>query len=175
MAARRSVGDAYPGAWRGADPAHRLSNRHDHGQLRGPQTGQDLGWHPGAHPLRAHHPLRGQTGHGDPVFPQWPVFRKVLLIEYPRKGVWTLAFQTGEPEGEIRDKAGDVVTVFVPTTPNPTSGFVIIVPRNEVIEMDMPVEEGLKLIMSLGVVGSGNHSKKMPVNKDELPAESPAG
>lgn len=86
--------------------------------------------------------------------PNGQSFRKVLLIEYPRKGVWTLAFQTGEPQGEIRDKAGcDVVTVFVPTTPNPTSGFVIIVPREEAIEMDMPVEEGLKLIMSLGVVG----------------------
>ena len=86
--------------------------------------------------------------------PNGQSFRKVLLIEYPRKGVWTLAFQTGEPQGEIRDKAGcDVVTVFVPTTPNPTSGFVIIVPRGEAIEMDMPVEEGLKLIMSLGVVG----------------------
>jgi uncharacterized membrane protein len=87
--------------------------------------------------------------------PNGQSFRKVLLIEYPRKGVWTLAFQTGEPQGEIRDKAGcDVVTVFVPTTPNPTSGFVIIVPRGEAIEMDMPVEEGLKLIMSLGVVGA---------------------
>jgi uncharacterized membrane protein len=101
-------------------------------------------------------------------------FRKVLLIEYPRKGVWTLAFQTGEPEGEIRDKAGsEVVTVFVPTTPNPTSGFVIIVPKDEMIEMDMPVEEGLKLIMSLGVVGPAS-AKVASVNKDELSAESPA-
>jgi uncharacterized membrane protein len=80
-------------------------------------------------------------------------FRKVLLIEYPRKGVWTLAFQTGELEGEIQDKTGkQVVTVFVPTTPNPTSGFVILVPKGEIIELDMSVEEGLKLIMSLGVV-----------------------
>ncbi len=80
-------------------------------------------------------------------------FRKVLLIEYPRKGVWTLAFQTGELEGEIQDKTGkQVVTVFVPTTPNPTSGFVILVPKDEIIELDMSVEEGLKLIMSLGVV-----------------------
>ncbi len=95
-------------------------------------------------------------------------FRKVLLIEYPRKGVWTLAFQTGEPEGEIRDKAGcDVVTVFVPTTPNPTSGFVIIVPRSEVIEMDMPVEEGLKIIMSLGVVG---HNTTAAGTGDQNPA-----
>lgn len=101
--------------------------------------------------------------------PNGQSFRKVLLIEYPRKGVWTLAFQTGEPLGEIRDKAGcDVVTVFVPTTPNPTSGFVIIVPRGEAIEMDMPVEEGLKLIMSLGVVGapSGASGKTELGNKE---------
>ena len=88
-------------------------------------------------------------------------FRKVMLIEYPRKGVWTLAFQTGEVTGEIRDKAGvPVVTVFVPTTPNPTSGFVIIVPKQELIELDMPVEEGLKLIMSLGVVSSNGKELK---------------
>jgi len=106
--------------------------------------------------------------------PNGQSFRKVLLIEYPRKGVWTLAFQTGEPQGEIRDKAGsDVVTVFVPTTPNPTSGFVIIVPKDEMIEMDMPVEEGLKLIMSLGVVGPAN-SKSIPAKKDDLASETPA-
>jgi len=83
-------------------------------------------------------------------------FRKVLLIEYPRKGVWTIAFQTGELSGEIPERIErDAVTVFVPTTPNPTSGFVIVVPREELIELDMSVEEGLKLIMSLGVVTPG--------------------
>jgi uncharacterized membrane protein len=103
--------------------------------------------------------------------PNGQSFRKVLLIEYPRKGVWTLAFQTGEPRGEIRDKAGcDVVTVFVPTTPNPTSGFVIIVPREEVIEMVMPVEEGLKLIMSLGVVGP-NQKSSVTTDQSIKPAE----
>jgi uncharacterized membrane protein len=95
-------------------------------------------------------------------------FRKVMLIEYPRKGVWTLAFQTGEVAGEIRDKAGvPVVTVFVPTTPNPTSGFVIIVPKEELIELDMPVEEGLKLIMSLGVVSSNGESVKLSEEQAE--------
>jgi len=95
-------------------------------------------------------------------------FRKVMLIEYPRKGVWTLAFQTGEVTGEIRDKAGvPVVTVFVPTTPNPTSGFVIIVPKQELIELDMPVEEGLKLIMSLGVVSSNGESVKLSEEQAE--------
>jgi uncharacterized membrane protein len=95
-------------------------------------------------------------------------FRKVMLIEYPRKGVWTLAFQTGEVAGEIRDKTGvPVVTVFVPTTPNPTSGFVIIVPKEELIELDMPVEEGLKLIMSLGVVSSNGEAVKLSEEQAE--------
>ncbi len=83
-------------------------------------------------------------------------FRKVLLIEYPRKGVWTIAFQTGELAGEIPERIErEAVTVFVPTTPNPTSGFVIVVPREELIELDMSIEDGLKLIMSLGVVTPG--------------------
>ena len=80
-------------------------------------------------------------------------FRKVLLVEYPRKGVWTLAFQTSEPVGEVQERTSkDVVTVFVPTTPNPTSGFIVLIPRDEVIEMDMKVEDALRMIISLGVV-----------------------
>jgi uncharacterized membrane protein len=80
-------------------------------------------------------------------------FRKVLLVEYPRKGVWSLAFMTSSDLGEVQAKtAGDVVSVFIPTTPNPTSGFVLMVQRSEVIEMDMTVEEGLKMIISMGVV-----------------------
>lgn len=80
-------------------------------------------------------------------------FRKVLLIEYPRKGVWSLAFMTSSDLGEVQEKtATDVVSVFIPTTPNPTSGFVLMVQRSEVIEMDMTVEEGLKMIISMGVV-----------------------
>jgi uncharacterized membrane protein len=80
-------------------------------------------------------------------------FRKVLLVEYPRKGLWTLAFLTGSGVGEVQDRTEkEVVTVFVPTTPNPTSGFVILVPREDIIELDMSVEDGLKMIMSLGVI-----------------------
>jgi uncharacterized membrane protein len=80
-------------------------------------------------------------------------FRKVLMIEYPRRGLYTLAFQTGVGVGEVQDKTEqELITVFVPTTPNPTSGFVILVPRDEVLELDMSVEDGLKMIMSLGVV-----------------------
>lgn len=80
-------------------------------------------------------------------------FRKVLMIEYPRKGLFTLAFQTGRTVGEVQAKTGDeVLTVFVPTTPNPTSGFILMVPRKDVVELDMSVDEGLKMIISLGVV-----------------------
>ncbi len=80
-------------------------------------------------------------------------FRKVLLIEYPRKGIWTLAFQTSTGIGEVQHKtSSEVITVFVPTTPNPTSGFIILVPRAEVVELEMSVEDGLKFVMSLGVV-----------------------
>lgn len=85
-------------------------------------------------------------------------FRQVLMIEYPRKGIWTVAFQTGHPIGEVQRKTEkDVVTVFVPTTPNPTSGFIVLVPRDEIIPLDMSVEEGLRLIISLGVVTPESH------------------
>lgn len=80
-------------------------------------------------------------------------FRKVLLIEYPRQGVWTLAFQTGSDSGEAQYRtANDVINVFVPTTPNPTSGFFLMVPREDVIEMEMSVDDGLKMIISAGMV-----------------------
>ena len=80
-------------------------------------------------------------------------FKKVLLIEYPRKGLYSLAFQTSSELGEVQGRTGeDVVCTFVPTTPNPTSGFIIIVTRKDVIELDMEVDEALKMIISLGVV-----------------------
>ncbi len=80
-------------------------------------------------------------------------FRKVLLIEYPRKGLYTLAFQTGSSAGEVQAKTGEeVTTVFVPTTPNPTSGFIILVPTKDVIELEMNVDEALKMVISLGMV-----------------------
>ena len=80
-------------------------------------------------------------------------FKKVLLVEYPRKGIYSLTFQTATEIGEVQGRTGDdVICCFVPTTPNPTSGFIIIVPKSEVIELDMTVDEAAKLIMSLGVV-----------------------
>ena len=80
-------------------------------------------------------------------------FNKVLLIEYPRNGVYSLAFQTSSNLGEVQSRTGEeVVCTFVPTTPNPTSGYIIIVPTKDVIELDMEVDEALKMIISLGVV-----------------------
>lgn len=89
-------------------------------------------------------------------------FRKVLLVEYPRKGVWSLAFMTSSDLGEVQEKTvEDVVSVFIPTTPNPTSGFVLMVQKSEIIEMDMTVEEGLKMIISMGVVVPKNYKDKL--------------
>jgi uncharacterized membrane protein len=80
-------------------------------------------------------------------------FKKALLIEYPRKGLWTIAFQTGQYQGEIAEKIGqEMVNIYVPTTPNPTSGFFIMLPKSDVIELDMSVDEAFKLIISTGVV-----------------------
>ncbi len=81
-------------------------------------------------------------------------FRSVVLIEYPRKGIWTLAFLTGEQgTRESEDKIGSRVShIFVPTTPNPTSGFFLMVPTDDVLILEMSVDEGLKMIISAGVV-----------------------
>jgi len=80
-------------------------------------------------------------------------FKQVLLVEYPRKGVYSLCFQTSTELQEIQGRTDeDVICVFVPTTPNPTSGFIIMVPRADVIELEMDVEEALKMVVSLGVV-----------------------
>jgi uncharacterized membrane protein len=80
-------------------------------------------------------------------------FRKVLLIEYPRKGIWSLCFQTASALDEVQARtAKEVVCVFVPTTPNPTSGFIMLVAKDEIIELDMTVDEALRMVISLGVV-----------------------
>jgi uncharacterized membrane protein len=94
-------------------------------------------------------------------------FRQPIMIEYPRKGVWSIAFITGEPIGEVQEKTAEtVLTCFVPTTPNPTSGFIVLVPRNEVIWLEMTVEEAMRMIISLGVV-TPEGVKKKPVTAAE--------
>ena len=80
-------------------------------------------------------------------------FRKAVLIEYPRAGCWTIAFLTGVPGGDVANYLqGDYVSVYVPTTPNPTSGFFLMLPKAEAIELDMSVDAALKYIVSMGVV-----------------------
>jgi uncharacterized membrane protein len=92
-------------------------------------------------------------------------FRQALLVQYPREGSWTIAFLTGKPGGDAANHLGnDFVSVYVPTTPNPTSGFFLMMPKADVIELEMSVDEALKYIISMGVVAP-------PLRK---PAEKPA-
>lgn len=80
-------------------------------------------------------------------------FREVVMLEYPRKGMWTLAFVTGEGIRQAREQTGeDMISVYVPTTPNPTSGFFLMVPQDDVVKLDVTVDDGLKLILSTGVL-----------------------
>jgi len=80
-------------------------------------------------------------------------FRKALLVQYPHQGSWTIAFLTGQPGGDVVNHLqGEYWSVYVPTTPNPTSGFFLMMPKSEVIVLDMSVDEALKYIISMGVV-----------------------
>lgn len=86
-------------------------------------------------------------------------FRKALLVQYPREGSWTIAFLTGKPGGDPANHLkGEYVSVYVPTTPNPTSGFFLMMPRQDVVELDMSVDEALKYIISMGVVAPPTRS-----------------
>jgi uncharacterized membrane protein len=92
--------------------------------------------------------------------PNGNAFRKALLVQYPRQGSWTVAFLTGRPGGDIpRHLHGEYVSVYVPTTPNPTSGFFLMMPAQDVVELDMTVDEALKYIISMGVVAPPPHPR----------------
>lgn len=101
-------------------------------------------------------------------------FKNVLLIQYPRKGLYSLAFQTSTELGEVQGRTGEeVVCCFVPTTPNPTSGFIIIVPKKDITVLDMEVDEALKMIISLGVViptWSEEQTAELPFDLPDEPA-----
>ena len=85
--------------------------------------------------------------------PGGQAFRKALLVQYPRHGSWTIAFMTGQPGGDVATHlTDDYVSVYVPTTPNPTSGFFLMMPRADTIELDMSVDDALKYVISMGVV-----------------------
>jgi len=89
-------------------------------------------------------------------------FREVVMVEYPRKGLWSLAFVTGDGLPAAKDKTdGDLINIFVPTTPNPTSGFFLMVSEKEVVHLDLPVEDGLKLILSAGVILPQTSAEKL--------------
>jgi uncharacterized membrane protein len=101
-------------------------------------------------------------------------FKKVLLIEYPRKGVYSLAFQTATSLGEVQERTGgDVICCFVPTTPNPTSGYIIAIARDEVIELSMTVDQALKMIISLGVVVPSWPPASVAQLAAKVPAKTP--
>lgn len=90
-------------------------------------------------------------------------FRKAMLIQYPRAGAWTIAFQTGTPSGEVARHLGpEFVSVYVPTTPNPTSGFFLMLPLSEVVELGMSVDEALTYVISMGAVAPGAISPRSP-------------
>lgn len=82
-------------------------------------------------------------------------FKKVLLVEWPRKGIWSIAFHTGSPGHKINTTNEDLISIFIPTTPNPIGGFVMVIPREDTIELNMSIDEALKYIISLGVVYPG--------------------
>ena len=95
-------------------------------------------------------------------------FRQVVLIEYPRRGIWAIGFISTEAKGEVARRAGEteaeeLVSVFVPTTPNPTSGFLLFFPTKDVIELDMSIEDAAKLVISAGLVYPNGQDAKAAV------------
>ena len=92
--------------------------------------------------------------------PSGNAFRKAVLIQYPHANCWTIAFQTGVPGGDVKTHLqGDYISVYVPTTPNPTSGFFLMLRRTDAIELEMTVDEALKYIISMGVVAPAEHKQ----------------
>ena len=108
--------------------------------------------------------------------PEGKAFRRAVLVRYPHQGAWTVALVTGSPEHEVSDILGrEQISVFVPTTPNITAGFFLVVPRSEAIELDMTVDEALKYIISMGVAEPPRHGperKRSGTDPDMLPASS---
>ena len=87
-------------------------------------------------------------------------FREVVMLEYPRHGIWAIGFVTGDSKGEVQAAvADDLVNVFVPTTPNPTSGYLVFLPRKDLVPMTMSVEDGIKLVISGGIMAPEDNTK----------------
>lgn len=107
---------------------------------------------------------------------QGTAFRRALLVEFPRQGCWTIAFLTGAPAGEVASQLpGEHVSVYVPTTPNPTGGYFVMVPKASVRELDISVDEALKYIISMGVVAPRTAvGRTTPPASPALPAAEPS-
>lgn len=104
-------------------------------------------------------------------------FREVVLVEYPRKELWVLGFIAGTTTGEVGERLGqDMLNVFIPTTPNPTSGFMLFVPRKDVVVLDMSIEDGIKMVVSTGIItpptkvkaGSAVKPVSQPINQTAM-------
>jgi len=96
-------------------------------------------------------------------------FREAVLVEYPRRGMWVIAFITGNTQGEVQAiTADDVINLFVPTTPNPTSGFLIFVPKDDIVKLSMSVEEAMKMVISGGIVTPPDHRPESERDNDKL-------
>jgi uncharacterized membrane protein len=94
-------------------------------------------------------------------------FREAVLVEYPRRGIWAIAFITGKTEGEVQNlTVEECINIFVPTTPNPTSGFLLFVPKKDLVPLDMPVEEAIKMVISGGIVTPPDHR---PLEEQKIP------
>ncbi len=98
-------------------------------------------------------------------------FRRAVLLEYPRRGVYSIGFITGEATGQLGDKVPDSLTVFVPTTPNPTSGYLIVVPESDTVPLSWSVDQAFRVIISAGVVMPGDE-EKIPELKEVLEKSS---
>ena len=106
--------------------------------------------------------------------PGGQAFRKALLVQWPSPGIWTIAFLTGKPGGDVVNHLqGDYVSIYVPTTPNPTGGYFVMVPHSAVIELDMTVDDALKYIISMGVVAPGNGRRPVPPQVRREPGADP--
>jgi len=106
---------------------------------------------------------------------QSKAFRQVVLVEYPRHGIWAIGFITGDTVGEVQHLTeDDVVNVFLPTTPNPTSGFLLFVPRSDVFVLSMTVEEGIKMVVSGGIVTPPDRRPTSQQEQPRIPASRPA-
>jgi uncharacterized membrane protein len=103
--------------------------------------------------------------------PTGQAFRKALLVQWPSPGMWTIAFMTGTPGGDVANHLqGDYISIYVPTTPNPTGGYFVMVPRSAVIELDMSIDDALKYIISMGVVSPGRGRRTLAA----VPVREPA-